>query len=68
MSDRVHLPQVDKNGVPWCDEDRCPFYDGKRCEATGFRPAKICEPAVIEMAADIVALRAKVRAVDGGTP
>lgn len=44
-------PTWDGNGVPFCDRERCPSYDGKRCRAIGFRPESICEPAVIEMAA-----------------
>lgn len=38
------------NGVPACDPDMCAQYDGKRCKLTGFRPDRICEPAVIGMA------------------
>lgn len=43
------LPAWSEDGQPVCDE-RCPFHDGKRCSATGFRPARHCEPAIIEMA------------------
>lgn len=31
--------------VPWCS-DRCPSFDGKRCEIIGQRPGRLCEPAV----------------------
>lgn len=43
-------PNIDKNGVPFCTDEKCPEYDGKRCRLTGFRPDAICEPAVIELA------------------
>ncbi len=43
-------PTIGEGGVPFCSEDECPSYDGKRCEKMGFRPGHICEPAVIEMA------------------
>lgn len=42
-------PHVDNTGVPNCSEE-CPSHDGKRCRLTGFRPDRICEPAVIAMA------------------
>ena len=37
------------HGVPWCTEERCRHFDGKRCGLTGFRPASICEPGVLMM-------------------
>jgi hypothetical protein len=58
-SERVWEEQVERvdgvdvnwrNGVPFCDEDSCKHYAGKRCRLLGFRPGTICEPAVIEMA------------------
>lgn len=36
--------------VPGCS-DRCPHYDGKRCELTGNRPYGVCAPAVEAMGA-----------------
>lgn len=45
--DRI-LPNWEKN-VPHCAEDACPRFDGKRCDAMGFRPDGICEPAVQRM-------------------
>lgn len=39
------------DGVPYCSEEDCAQYDGKRCRSLGFKPASICEPAVVEMAA-----------------
>lgn len=49
MSTHKPQPEVDSvNGVPFCSES-CPLHDGKRCEATGFRPGRICEPAVIRL-------------------
>jgi hypothetical protein len=43
-------PNYSEHGVPFCSEDACPEYDGKRCRALGCRPGPICEPAVIAMA------------------
>lgn len=47
----------DKTSVPYCASDDCGRYDGKRCELMGFRPDRICEPSVIDMAAEIIQLR-----------
>lgn len=33
-------------GIPLCQDELCPQYDGKRCRMLGFRPDRICEPAV----------------------
>lgn len=41
-------PKWDSDSIPRCDE-RCPAFDGKRCELLGFRPDVICEPAVFEL-------------------
>lgn len=46
FEDKQLRPRLDAQGTPFCSEDQCPLYDGKRCEAMGFRPARICEPAV----------------------
>jgi len=35
-------------GIPM-HSDECGEYDGKRCRAMGFRPSRICEPAVQEI-------------------
>lgn len=51
------LPMVDDAGVPRCSYEDCPSYDGKRCEAMGFRPGSICEPAVLDMIEELRALR-----------
>jgi hypothetical protein len=53
----MRLPTFTSHGVPLCDTDRCPFYDGKRCEETDFRPDPICEPEVIGMAVELRTLR-----------
>lgn len=37
-------------GIPCCSES-CASFDGKRCELLGFRPGRICEPAVREVVA-----------------
>jgi hypothetical protein len=42
------FPQWD-GVVPFCDNDRCHQYDGKRCKMTGFRPGSVCEPTVAAM-------------------
>lgn len=49
-------PKTDAKGIPWCTDDGCPLYDGKRCRATGFKPSNICEPAVEAMAEKIKTL------------
>jgi len=46
-------PVRDEHGVPVCTEDQCPQFDGKRCRAIGFRPDRICEPAVRALAARV---------------
>lgn len=51
-------PRVDEHGVPLCDDEACPHYDGKRCSVMGFRPDGICEPAVLDIAAEVAAWRA----------
>lgn len=45
----VVLPTMGERGVPLCN-DRCPSYDGKRCDVLGCRPDRICEPAVAQLA------------------
>lgn len=32
--------------IPFCAQEDCCSYDGKRCKLMGFRPSNICEPAV----------------------
>lgn len=46
--DGAQAAPVWDGAVPNCS-DACPFHDGKRCRATGFRPGSICEPVVREM-------------------
>lgn len=41
----------DDMGTPICTE-KCPKHDGKRCGILGYRPGKICEPAVRDLNAD----------------
>lgn len=43
-------PRWSTKGVPYCSENDCPLYDGKRCYALGHRPDMLCEPVVAEMA------------------
>jgi len=45
--------------VPRCSHEGCPLYDGKRCEALGFRPDGICEPTVVTMGKRLQVLEAK---------
>lgn len=40
-----------ESGVPYCREEGCVHYDGKRCILLGQRPDNICEPSVSGMAA-----------------
>lgn len=42
-------PEIREDGLPLCREE-CVHYDGKRCRMLGFRPDRICEPAVLRMA------------------
>jgi len=46
------------DGVPYCGNVRCAFYDGKRCRANGYQPDSICEPVVGMMAREIERLQA----------
>jgi hypothetical protein len=64
MSD-LPQPMLAPDGVPFCAEEKCSQYDGKRCMMTGFAPRGICEPYVLDMVAairifknDITSLRA----------
>lgn len=54
------VPLMD-DGLPLCS-DRCPAFDGKRCELTGFRPDRVCEPFVRNLVAEVATLRAAVLA------
>lgn len=47
------------DGVPMCTT-ACPEHDGKRCRLLGLRPSDICEPAVRQMADELVRLRAMI--------
>ena len=42
-------PNWSDSGVPFCSEDKCPAFDGKRCEYLGHRPDAICEVMVIQI-------------------
>ena len=52
-------------GIPMCDEDNCPSYDGKRCRLTGFRPSHHCEPA---LESDYERFREFPKTIADGTP
>lgn len=56
MSDDIKPLVFPSDGVPMC-QDSCPSYDGKRCRVMGFRPDRICEPAVKQMAAELKVLK-----------
>jgi hypothetical protein len=43
-------PQWSDELVPFCSDEKCSQYDGKRCRVLGMRPGNICEPAVDKMA------------------
>lgn len=52
-------PRLDEHQVPWCNE-RCPYYDGKRCELLGHPPESVCVPGVrilINMANELACLQ-----------
>lgn len=42
-------PNWTAENLPTCSE-RCPSFDGKRCEKLGRRPEFICEPTVLALA------------------
>ena len=52
------------DGVPLCREG-CPHHDGKRCGLMGFRPDRICEPAVVAMRTELDAARPVLKACAG---
>jgi hypothetical protein len=54
-------PEFDERGVPRCTRDKCPAFDGKRCDLMGYRPGPLCEPAVAVMAEDLRHARAALR-------
>lgn len=48
------------DGLPLCPMDeKCIQYDGKRCALTGNRAGRICEPAVVDMTAELNSFKAK---------
>lgn len=47
-------PKWSENNIPFCNEDGCKQYDGKRCRLLGVRPGYICEPAVSVLAAEVI--------------
>lgn len=53
-------------GVPQYTERFCHEYDGKRCQVMGFRPDRICDPAVISMYEVLAATQR--RAAQSGAP
>lgn len=57
-------PMVDSQGVPRCSE-RCPSFDGKRCEILGHKPENICEPAVVDMAKRLMVVALSLIAMMG---
>jgi hypothetical protein len=44
MADEMVIDE--REGTPYCTEDKCPNYDGKRCELLGHRPETVCVPYV----------------------
>lgn len=49
------------DGVPYCSENTCPAFDGKRCEILGRKPGNVCQPAVSEMSAAVADLRDRLK-------
>ena len=43
-------PEWSDEGVPWCAEDKCHHFDGKRCDLTGNRTYRLCGPTIEAMA------------------
>jgi hypothetical protein len=43
--------------LPTCSYDACSQYDGKRCRLLGFRPDHFCEPALIDLMAELQRMR-----------
>ena len=58
------LPNISSNGVPFCSSDACPQYDGKRCQELGLVVRGICEPAVIDLHAELVTFWVETRTED----
>lgn len=60
MSGRIDIrPRyLGDDPVPYCAEEACPSYDGKRCRVLGHRPGNICEPQVRD---DLTELRTHER-------
>jgi hypothetical protein len=54
-----------EKGVPWCTEEGCPEYDGKRCKMMGFRPCAICEPAVAQLVEQVEGATARAANAEG---
>ncbi len=48
MTEKVPTPERAANGLPLCSQAGCALFDGKRCEAIGFRPDRFCEPVLVE--------------------
>lgn len=40
-------PTYDENNpIPYCNDEQCGSFDGKRCSKLGYRPSRVCEPAL----------------------
>jgi len=48
MSEEMTIEE--RAGVPYCTEEKCVSYDGKRCALLGHAPEKVCVPYVRLMA------------------
>lgn len=46
---------LDGHSLPLCAHERCRKYDGKRCELTASRPDRFCEPALVDVMANLEA-------------
>lgn len=59
-----HIQPKFHNDIGYCQE-KCPSYDGKRCEVMGFHPESICEPWLNEL---IYNYKELTRYISDGTP
>lgn len=61
MSDEPDI-RPDKDWL--CTEDKCPSFDGKRCEVIGFRPDRFCEPKIDQVKKELKRCRRAALAID----
>jgi len=64
MSDLKPYPDRSGDGVPYCTYEKCPQYDGKRCDLMGQRPSWICEPAVQDLVKENKKLKRTLKSLE----